>query len=199
MIIQVHGNLCFLGLQSRCFCFLKVVTSMGCVLLLARSWWKLACNQILSNSRTKARSAKLSKRVFVVFVFISTSRAIFVYTNPLQTCKFMLQTPSFCIILIFFWRKPLLFQRFYLPLPPKSLPMWGWEQFNNIDGTRPQAICTASLERTFSKRYCLYVQTSQLWNYLQRWCNRSVCVGWFYIFLRQSFPLFIYNKVYAQK
>ena len=150
MIIQVHGNLCFLGLQSRCFCFLKVVTSMGCVLLLARSWWKLACNQILSNSRTKARSAKLSKRVFVVFVFISTSRAIFVSIIPLQTCKFVVRTPCFCIILIFFWRKPLLFQRFYLPLPPKSLPMWGWEQFNNIDGTRPQAICTASLERTFS-------------------------------------------------
>ena len=127
MIIQVHGNLCFLGLKSRCLCFLKVVTSMGCVLLLARSWWKLACNQILSNSRTKARSAKLSKRVFVVFVFISTSGAIFVYTNPLQTCKFVVQTPRFCIILIFFWRKPLLFQRFYLPLPPKSLPAWGWE------------------------------------------------------------------------
>ena len=150
MIIQVHGNLCFLGLQSRCFYFLKVVTSMGCVLLLARSWWKLACNQILSNSRTKARSAKLSKRVFVVFVFISTSGAIFVSIIPLQTCKFVLLTPRFCIILIFFWRKPLLFQRFYLPLPPKSLPMWGWEQFKNIDGTRPQAICTASLERTFS-------------------------------------------------
>ena len=150
MIIQVHGNLCFLGLQSRCFYFLKVVTSMGCVLLLARSWWKLACNQILGNSRTKARSAKLSKRVFVVFVFISTSRAIFVSIIPLQTCKFVVRTPCFCIILIFFWRKPLLFQRFYLPLPPKSLPMWRWEYQINIDGTRPQAICTASLERTFS-------------------------------------------------
>ena len=199
MIIQVRGNLCFLGLQSRCFCFSKVVTSMGCVLLLARSWWKLACNQILSNSRTKARSAKLSKRVFVVFVFISTSRAIFVSIIPLQTCKFVVQTPCFCIILIFFWRKPLLFQRFYLPLPPKSLPMWGWEQFKNIDGTRPQASCTASLERTFSKRYCLFNQISQIWNFVQRWCSRSVRVGWFYIFLRQSFPFFIYNKVYAQK
>ena len=137
---------------------MKVVTSMGCVLLLARSWWKLACNQILSNSRTKARSAKLSKRVFVVFVFISTSRAIFVSIIPLQICKFVVRTPCFCIILIFFWRKPLLFQRFYLPLPPKSLPMWRWEYQINIDGTRPQATCTASLERTFSKRYCLCVE-----------------------------------------
>jgi hypothetical protein len=102
----------------------------------------------------------------VVFVFISTSGAIFVSIIPLQTCKFVVQTPRFCIILIFFWRKPLLFQRFYLPLPPKSLPMWGWEQFKNIDGTRPQAICTASLERTFSKRYCLWYQTSQLWIYI---------------------------------
>ena len=36
-----------------CFCFLKVVTSVGCVLLLAGSWWKLAYYQIHDGSRTK--------------------------------------------------------------------------------------------------------------------------------------------------
>ena len=52
---------------ERCFCFLKVLMSKGHVLLLAGRWWKLASNQIHDKRRTKAQSAKLSKRVFMVF------------------------------------------------------------------------------------------------------------------------------------
>ena len=44
---------------------------------------------------------------------------------------------------------------------------------NNIDGTRPEGSCTPSLERTFSNVTCLFVQISQVWIYVQRWCSRK--------------------------
>ena len=51
-----------------CFCFLKVVTSVGCVLLLAGRWWKLAYNQIHDGSRTKHVVLNFRKGFFSVFV-----------------------------------------------------------------------------------------------------------------------------------
>ena len=41
-------------------------------------------------------------------------------------------------------------------------PVRAWVGAINIDGTRPPAICTASLERTFSNVTCLYHQISQI-------------------------------------
>jgi hypothetical protein len=93
----------------------------------------------------------------VVFVFISTSRAIFVSIIPLQTCKFVVRTPCFCIILIFFLRKPLLFQRFYLPLPPKSLPAWGWEHKNLHRWNETSGHLYGQSRKDVFERYCLWL------------------------------------------
>ena len=41
-------------------------------------------------------------------------------------------------------------------------PVRAWVGAINIDGTRPPAICTASLERTFSNVTCLIKQISQI-------------------------------------
>jgi hypothetical protein len=39
--------------------------------MLAGRWWKCTYDQIHDDNRTAAQSAKLSKSVFVVFVYIS--------------------------------------------------------------------------------------------------------------------------------
>jgi hypothetical protein len=49
------------------FFFLKALISKGYVLLLLGKWWKLAYNQIHDDNRTKAQSAKASKKGFLGF------------------------------------------------------------------------------------------------------------------------------------
>jgi hypothetical protein len=46
------------------FFFLKALPDGGRVLLLAGRWWKLAYNQFHDDNRTKAQSAKASKKSF---------------------------------------------------------------------------------------------------------------------------------------
>ena len=49
------------------FCFLGVLPDGGRVLVLTGRWWKLAYDQIHDDSRTKAQSAKTTKKGFLGF------------------------------------------------------------------------------------------------------------------------------------
>ena len=51
------------------FFFLEALISERYVMVLAGNWWKLAYDQIHDDSRTKAQSAKASKKGFLGFCF----------------------------------------------------------------------------------------------------------------------------------
>ena len=61
-----------------CFCFLKVSTSIGCVLMLASSWWKLAYSQRLGGSRQRHAVPNFQKEFFHVFVSYYKILCVFV-------------------------------------------------------------------------------------------------------------------------